>query len=33
MNVYFDKDYNLLITTKEEQIEKTYFLYADNYPK
>mgnify|MGYP004628079305 FL=1 len=31
MNVYFDKDYNLLISTKEEQIEKTYFLYADDY--
>lgn len=31
MNIYFDKDYNLLISTKEEQIEKTYFLYADDY--
>ena len=31
MNVYFDKDYNLLIMTKEEQIDKTYFVYADDY--
>lgn len=31
MNIYFDKDYKLLISTKEEQIEKTYFLYADDY--
>lgn len=31
MNIYFDKDYNLLISTKEEQIEKTYFLYVDDY--
>lgn len=30
MNVYFDKDYNLLIT-KEKQEEKTNFVYADNY--
>ena len=30
MNIYFDKDYNLLIT-KEEQEDKTNFVYADNY--
>lgn len=30
MNMYFDRDYNLLIT-KEEQEVKTDFIYADNY--
>lgn len=30
MNIYFDKDYNLLIT-KEEQEDKTNFVYVDNY--
>ena len=28
MNIYFDKDYNLLIT-KEEQEDKTNFVYVD----
>ena len=30
MNIYFDKDYNLLIT-KEKKEDKTNFVYADNY--
>lgn len=30
MNIYFDKDYNLLMT-KEEQEDKTNFVYVDNY--
>ena len=28
MNIYFDKNYNLLIT-KEEQEDKTNFVYSD----
>lgn len=30
INIYFDKDYNLLIT-KEKQEDKTNFVYVDNY--
>ena len=30
MNIYFDKDYNLLII-REEQEDKTNFVYVDNY--